>query len=233
MDSTDAANVSRILQAAQKQVTSYLTAASTKYSHTGYDEFYEASCLMLGNLQANIDMLGKVGQSGNTEKKMPEKKGPNHNGYDLPTMLRENGTHWNRLLEDSAECFLSAKKPEEPNVFEALKTASQIFLRPQCRCGNFYTRGNYISCKNKSVKVCDHCFEYHNFLQQILAELSLTYHTTNPRIICADNPAIMSACDTCCFESWACKCGLTDEQTTSNTQRKHLSTTVKKVFARK
>jgi len=191
MDRTDAAHVSRILQTAQREVTSYLTAASTEYSEADYDAFYETSCLLLGNLQTNIDMLGKVGQSGNTKKKILE----------------------------------------EPNVFEALKAASQMFLRPQCRCGNFYTKGNYISCKNKSVKVCGHCFEYHNFLQQILTELSSTHHTTNPRIICADTPNIMSACGTCCFENWACKCGLTDDETMSNKHRKHLFATAKKVFA--
>lgn len=191
MNNTDATNVSRILQAAMTQITTYLSASGTGYSKADYDEFYETACLLLGNLQANIDMLGKVGQSGNTEKKMPE----------------------------------------ESNIFEDLRAASQMFLRPQCRCGNFYTKGNYISCKNKSVKVCSHCFEYHNFLQCILTKLSSTHHTKNPRVICADTPEAMSACGTCCFENWACKCGLTDEETTSDKHKKHLFVTAKKMFA--
>jgi hypothetical protein len=193
MNSTDTAKVSRILQAAKTEITTYLSTAGTGYSKGDYDEFYETACLLLGNLQSNIDMMGKVGQNGNTKRKILE----------------------------------------EPNVFEALTAASQMFLRPRCRCGNFYTKGNYISCKNKPVEVCGHCFEYYDFLQQILSELSSTHHTTNPRVICADTPKAMSACGTCCFENWACKCGLTDEQTTSNTQRKHLSTIAKKVFALK
>ena len=46
-----------------------------------------------------------------------KKKGPNHNGYDLPIMLRENGTHWNRLLMESSY----ARK-----VHDAAKTLSSL-----------------------------------------------------------------------------------------------------------